>query len=1170
MATYDLTTTIPASSDLIADDILNCTYSGSEISIELAPGRYKIEAYGGAGGTNSRNSKYTGGEGGYSYGTISLETVTKLYLNAGGKGNNGSSSSSTKNTGGYNGGGYSYYYAGSGGGATHVATVSGLLSTLSSSTDSIIIVAGGGGGSAAYSTSNYSSSSYCGYGGAGGGESGGAGSYGTSYSNTAYAGQGGTQTAGGAAGTNSSRKGSAGSFGSGGNGGTASSSYYGEGGGGGGYYGGGGASGYEAGGGGGSGYLSSQLTDSATSQGGNDDNGYIVITVLEIYSSTHTITFYDGTSVIGMVETGGEEAISLPTPPTKNGYKFLGYFLADGTTQITETVYLSTKLKADVECFAKYRKYKISFYNESTLISTISTTGKEAITFPEVTKDGYQFSLWQLADGTTLNQAYLDGAYLTADLQAQAIFIQKFTVSFICDGTTYKTYETIGYEEISIPDTIPTKTGYVFDGWFLDSSYKTPYSEDYYLSQQITSDITVYGKLSEEVTEEPKAASNINFYVNNELYHTISTKGKEVLVFPENPSVEGYKFNGWYTNTGYTIQFTEDYFEDYWVNKDFSIYAKLTEIQKYNVTYLINGRTYYTYKSAGNEKFKLPTNPTITNYEFEGWYWDDTFKNSYNENEYESKELTTDINIYGKLKYTKKNNIYFYLTSNATSAYSTISTSGMETLTLPDNPTAELGYEFEGWYLDKKYKNSFDITYYESNNLTSDIYVYAKFVVSSAGPYSLIIGMDGTGSVNPDVGTYTITKGTSTELTIEPTTESFKYLEVNGEIVDVTETTSINPSSASAYYTFDGEASDALGRSTTSTSGTPSINTSTTKFGTGSIYFDGTSALGITLPDSFSDEFTVEFWFYTEEYATSGIYPTLFSTNTDNTYGGIYCAVNDGSYGDSMICRANAAGSRANNGTSGSEAAISTWNHFAFSRSGNNNYYFLNGTLMATVTQSNPITVSMICLGGLLRSSAMSSIISSDYFTGYIDDLLISSTCKYTESFTAPTEAYNAKILSKYSYTIENQAVNTTATAYFGELLDFTVTSSASDGTISPSGATVIKEGNTQTYTFYGDSSQELKAFLIDGVAVEVESSGSTYSYTLKHIHSDKTVRAIFSPLLYLKISGKWRGISKVYKKVSGAWVEQENSDLANIFDTSANYAQGTYEETSTATDTTA
>lgn len=284
MATYDIT---DASFDIgmVEDgDILNCPYTGSEISIILPPGQYTLNATGATGqcGYRTSSSAPTGnyltvGGGGTSTGTLTIEEETTFYINVGGLGAEAGNSAST-NAGGYNGGGSTTYYGGTGGGATHIATRSGLLSTLSSYQNTILLVAGGGGGSTYYSTSYY------GYGGSGGGTSGEAGKNKTS-ANTTYAGQGGTQSAGGAAGTDSSRKGTAGSFGQGGNN-TNNTSSYASSGGGGGFYGGGAASNQEAGGGGGSGYVSTTwLTNVSTTVGSTTTtpaNGSFSITVIEI------------------------------------------------------------------------------------------------------------------------------------------------------------------------------------------------------------------------------------------------------------------------------------------------------------------------------------------------------------------------------------------------------------------------------------------------------------------------------------------------------------------------------------------------------------------------------------------------------------------------------------------------------------------------------------------------------------------------------------------------------------------------------------------------------------------------------------------------------------------------------------------------------------------------
>lgn len=294
MATYDITQSSFNFDDVIDGDILNCPYTGSETSITLTPGTYRITVQGASGNfggnRSTTNATYTRtGGGGTSTGTLTIEDDTTIYINVGGCGSSYTGTSTSTRAGGYNGGGSANAYGGVGGGATHIATRSGLLSTLENYKSSVIIVAGGGGGSNYYS----GNSTYYGNGGVGGGTSGAAGTKSGS-ANTTYCGQGGTQTAGGAAGTNTTRKGNAGSFGKGGNTGTGTSSYASSAGGGG-WYGGGAGSNEESGGGGGSGYINtSLLTNTSTTQG------------------EMVTTYTNGTCSIEIIElTGGAEKFNV-------------------------------------------------------------------------------------------------------------------------------------------------------------------------------------------------------------------------------------------------------------------------------------------------------------------------------------------------------------------------------------------------------------------------------------------------------------------------------------------------------------------------------------------------------------------------------------------------------------------------------------------------------------------------------------------------------------------------------------------------------------------------------------------------------------------------------------------------------------------------------------------
>lgn len=225
---------------------------GSTGSVVLEPGRYKLEAWGAQGG--SHDTKYQGGYGGYSAGTIDLKAKTTLYFVVG--------KSPNSYSGGFNGGGSGGIFKGNictftsfgGGGATHIGLKPGELETFSGDYASkLLIVAGGGGGSVG--TFTECRRQHSGNGGSGGGFK---GCHGFSSLRSERVGTGGSQSQGG---RNSYEDWyECGRFGHGSDCGYRPQFWSG-GGGGGGFYGGG--SGGDGGpGGGGSGYINtSMLTD---------------------------------------------------------------------------------------------------------------------------------------------------------------------------------------------------------------------------------------------------------------------------------------------------------------------------------------------------------------------------------------------------------------------------------------------------------------------------------------------------------------------------------------------------------------------------------------------------------------------------------------------------------------------------------------------------------------------------------------------------------------------------------------------------------------------------------------------------------------------------------------------------------------------------------------------
>lgn len=301
---------------------VSLSYTTAEMTeTTLQPGTYLLQAWGAQGG--SYNSSYaTGGKGGYSYGTLTLEEETDIFVYVGGQGTYYTTTTYTSHGGGgFNGGGNAGYRGGGGGGASDIRI----------GTDSLyarVLVAGGGGGAYSYSTGSYQAN-----GGVGGGEEGTAGSYYPSgYSN--YIGGAGTIETGGTGGsgttTTNNYSGKSGTFGVGGDTGYKYNSitYYSNGAGGGGWYGGGSAGNISsttriaAGGGGGSGWIytsdTERYTDSSYTGGTWLLDSSYYLTNAETIAGDQSFTDYSGSTVTGhsgngaVKITGTKHSYSIP------------------------------------------------------------------------------------------------------------------------------------------------------------------------------------------------------------------------------------------------------------------------------------------------------------------------------------------------------------------------------------------------------------------------------------------------------------------------------------------------------------------------------------------------------------------------------------------------------------------------------------------------------------------------------------------------------------------------------------------------------------------------------------------------------------------------------------------------------------------------------------------
>jgi hypothetical protein len=181
------------------------------------------------------------------------------------------------------------------------------------------------------------------------------------------------------------------------------------------------------------------------------------------------------------------------------------------------------------------------------------------------------------------------------------------------------------------------------------------------------------------------------------------------------------------------------------------------------------------------------------------------------------------------------------------------------------------------------------------------------------------------------------------------------------------------------------------------TVGSTQLSTSQSKFGTASMYFNGTSDY-ITMPTTVNlqlgtGDFTIETWSYLTSRASS--YPCIFSNYNSFTTGALSIFAGHASSSSTAY-------QVAYNGSfpaiAGGTITYNTWNHIALVRNSGTLTLYINGTVTGT-----PVTGATAALNGVGTVTYIGTAGDSPtggYIAGYLDDYRISKYARYTGAFT--------------------------------------------------------------------------------------------------------------------------------------------------------------------------
>ena len=211
------------------------------------------------------------------------------------------------------------------------------------------------------------------------------------------------------------------------------------------------------------------------------------LTLVGCQEETHYISFYADGVLVEKVDVN-EFSKAPTTVPEREGYNFVGWYVYEDGSKETfdETTLDKTK---DTLVYADYsNQITVNYYLDGVLYETQDLEYGDYLFFMEdPVEEGYSFSGWYL-DSNLTDKAY-EEVKLTSDtnLYAQMVDLnQEFTVTLHYDDEV-KEVETV--DQMLVVEE-PYKEGYVFTGWYLDSSYE----ELFDVETKVLADLELYGQ----------------------------------------------------------------------------------------------------------------------------------------------------------------------------------------------------------------------------------------------------------------------------------------------------------------------------------------------------------------------------------------------------------------------------------------------------------------------------------------------------------------------------------------------------------------------------------------------------------------------------------------------------------------------------------------------------
>ena len=382
----------------------------------------------------------------------------------------------------------------------------------------------------------------------------------------------------------------------------------------------------------------------------------------------------------------GEDQTFTITPDP--GYEIDTVWVNGEPVTLTDSTYTFTNLEEDATISVTFKAivYSITYYNEegATNDNPLSYTIETLVTLENLERTGYAFEGWfNNAEGVGTREYSIPlGTIGNKEFWAKWR-LETYNITYFNHHNVYNPNPD-EYNITQTPITLDSveRLGYHFTGWYDNVDYE-----------------------GEAITEIPEgSAGNLFFWANWEIiiytiiYHNVEDAVNpnpdnydvETTVILENPTLNGYEFDGWYEDEDFELPVSQIAVG---TTGTLEFWAKWSLI-----TYTITYHNDKDIESDNPKTYTIEDTPisldglTADGYEFDGWY----------ENE-EDETAVTEIaeRSYGDKEFWAKwtaipYNITYHNDKNAVSDNPDTYTIDDTPLTLDDLTVN--GYRFDGWY----------------------------------------------------------------------------------------------------------------------------------------------------------------------------------------------------------------------------------------------------------------------------------------------------------------------------------------------------------------------------------------------------------------------------------------------------------------------------------------